>query len=483
MPKTRKSRPARSSAPRNPFRFNTERDLEDLASNTALGAERVKEILDYLESHPDAHVLEVGCGDGNALRDLKRDFPIATFYGMDINKPKDTAGFIFLHGSVEDQASFADHKFDRVFSAAVFPYVKRKRKAFRNVAGCLNDDGRAYIHVEPLSVGPNAIALVQRPGVIEWTKDQRAVIIFPSDGTEIMPDATYYEYPEELKLSFYRDNRYKDGIFHLPAITPSRIIKELKRTSMPWLGKKIEGAEGVNWKLLPFLEFRTDNTTRGEGAGKGAQPYHLAATSVYMRSESMSNKVLGRCLLERSFWDRQTTKEPHTSMLDEDIRDTKQLLRLTQKESAHCLVERSLNRYRLSSPYEMLLAAIDSDDTGTVKLSSLAHPELFLRQNDEGDTPLHIALRARKFRLFHVMKAVCGRKDIENHKGETVASMLGKLDCYGKTQLVAEACSSSSFWKPAVVVGLAAAGAAVAYYAMTSDEPIEVEDSSFAGIV
>ena len=77
-----------------------------------------------LFQNPKAVVLDVGCGEGAALEELKRMFPQAEFSGLDTKVPtKVSAAFEFVHNSIENLPDHLFGKFDLIISVNVLVYV------------------------------------------------------------------------------------------------------------------------------------------------------------------------------------------------------------------------------------------------------------------------------------------------------------------------------------------------------------------------
>lgn len=100
-------------------------------------------------------VLEVGCGQGNFLVDLRDNYG-ANVTGLDKFIPDVLADIPFVQGSAEN-LPFKDHSFDFVFSYFTFQYIPDKLKAIAEIHRVLKNGKRAIIDFGNLH--PNATGM------------------------------------------------------------------------------------------------------------------------------------------------------------------------------------------------------------------------------------------------------------------------------------------------------------------------------------
>jgi ubiquinone/menaquinone biosynthesis C-methylase UbiE len=111
--------------------------------------------LDMLDVRAGAHVLDVGCGSGNAVRELaERAGPTGSVVGLDrsavmiseARKRLSNSGMPvdFLQGDVFNM-EFPSQSFDRVRADRVFIHLKKPASALGEMVRVLKDDGRVAI--------------------------------------------------------------------------------------------------------------------------------------------------------------------------------------------------------------------------------------------------------------------------------------------------------------------------------------------------
>lgn len=133
-------------------------------------------ILDFLRKHPTARILDVGCGEGNALQELSQLCAQAGYHvtltGLDIEKEKpnhfpENARYISADISTMDVRELKS-QFDLIISVNVFPYIIHKDKALSNVAKMLSAKGSALISLEPFYFGPYGAQLFAGSNCCKW---------------------------------------------------------------------------------------------------------------------------------------------------------------------------------------------------------------------------------------------------------------------------------------------------------------------------
>ena len=92
--------------------------------------------------HTDTHVLDIGCGHGDFLRDVYARTPHT--YGIDPDAEALASNSIIQHTTVgsTDQLLFEDQFFDLVVSAWVLEHLEQPEQAFQEVYRVLKPGGR-----------------------------------------------------------------------------------------------------------------------------------------------------------------------------------------------------------------------------------------------------------------------------------------------------------------------------------------------------
>jgi len=287
-------------------RYETSRTLKVIEHDDLLG-DCLYEIFEYLRHNPSARVLDIGCGNGAALSDLKKDFPEATCDGIDSNPQTPKKGIRIAHKPAEDLA--IKNRYDIIFSTAVLPYVKDKRKALQNIARALalESDAKAYIHCDPFYFGPHGDQIFEGSDIAKWRTNSAgklSVIEIRGGGTpdqvnNLMADWTAYKYPNELKVEQYDDPKNPRGQQkpQIPLCFSPKKIKELKYG----LGKQIGTV--INWDLMSFVDVATYNKGISEGRIRDYHPFMYAAMeSIYFRETSLTREQLISQLINVRNW-------------------------------------------------------------------------------------------------------------------------------------------------------------------------------------
>jgi ubiquinone/menaquinone biosynthesis C-methylase UbiE len=125
--------------------------------NRLLGTDRARQVLiDESRLHPGQKVLDVGCGTGTLLLQIRRAFPSAELAGLDPD-PKALARArkkadrervaVRLDQGFADALPYPDGAFDRVFSSLMFHHVEAadRAKMLREVRRVLAPGGSFHL--------------------------------------------------------------------------------------------------------------------------------------------------------------------------------------------------------------------------------------------------------------------------------------------------------------------------------------------------
>jgi SAM-dependent methyltransferase len=141
---------------------------------------------------PDQAILDIACGNGSILRDLKaRGYQ--NLQGLEIsnyavNRLR-SEGFIMHHGSVP-LLPLPDAAFDVVIASQVLEHIVRRHSFAAEVARVLKPDGTALIFVPNNCLGP----IDEPEHVIKYTSDSLRKFLrrhFRVDALDIIKDANY----------------------------------------------------------------------------------------------------------------------------------------------------------------------------------------------------------------------------------------------------------------------------------------------------
>ena len=113
--------------------------------------ETTRKTLDRLEAPIRARVLDVGCGTGEMLRQLRMTRPSVTLSGIDPCKKMLALSYeklgdvVDLRQGYAESLPYADDSFDAVISNSVFHYIREPRKALAEMARVLVPGGQLLI--------------------------------------------------------------------------------------------------------------------------------------------------------------------------------------------------------------------------------------------------------------------------------------------------------------------------------------------------
>ena len=135
------------------------------------GAGEVARAVERRGTRAAARILEIGCGEGRALLELRRLFPTAVIHGINehpwdamrgTESLADVAAFHGVLGSAElervalptvhfldaQHLPFAAGSFDVVISQGAIHYIERKDAVLEEVWRVLSPDGEAFLHID-----------------------------------------------------------------------------------------------------------------------------------------------------------------------------------------------------------------------------------------------------------------------------------------------------------------------------------------------
>ena len=145
-------------------------------------AER-KIIKGILSSSSTKRILDIGCGQGKAVEELKIKYPHIECHGIDIafrDNFSQTEKEIYLNIMDAHNLEFPDNYFDMVFSAFSFMYFTDKLKCIKEAHRVLIPNGRGYLHLGHEWFDPPGKAIIPRSSEnsdVFWDGRYRKVMI------------------------------------------------------------------------------------------------------------------------------------------------------------------------------------------------------------------------------------------------------------------------------------------------------------------
>ncbi len=119
----------------------------DLYSLSEESDSYLKTVIEKLDLKQGDRVLDLGCGTGNELKQLKKIYD-ARVFGVDISASSaDNLRLQTADVAIADATNlpFKDKEFDFVHSKDMFVHIIDQRKFFKEVARILKDDGRLLL--------------------------------------------------------------------------------------------------------------------------------------------------------------------------------------------------------------------------------------------------------------------------------------------------------------------------------------------------
>lgn len=142
------------------------------------------------------NILEVGCGEANALIELAGIYLDKNFYGIDIAVIKlqyPDIKNLFIDGMDVQRLEYPEAAFDIVFSIVAFPYVTDKLLALSEVYRVLKPGGLAVIEMSPSWMKPDGLQLfpMNPDAEIRYCEYQNSIIIQKRKDGQGIPQLEY----------------------------------------------------------------------------------------------------------------------------------------------------------------------------------------------------------------------------------------------------------------------------------------------------
>ncbi|MDD4938652.1 MAG: methyltransferase domain-containing protein [Candidatus Omnitrophica bacterium] len=161
---------------------------------------RVKEIVSFMDHPENKKILDIGCGKGRFIRALKKQWPKAQFYGMDLSEEmlKSCPEGVDTKCGTLLNASYPDAFFDCVYSVEALEHALLIENAIQEMVRVLKPGGKIIV------IDKN-IAKIGRLEIKPWERwfDMREVAdIFKRSGVEA-----------DFKTISYGNRAQPDGLF------------------------------------------------------------------------------------------------------------------------------------------------------------------------------------------------------------------------------------------------------------------------------
>ncbi len=387
-------------------------------------------IFQYLRQNPTASVLDIGCGEGLALKDLKRHFPSAQLYGLDINKPtKQSDKFTFIQGRIENLPDHYFKRFDLIISVNVLVYVEKKIQALTKISKALtnNPGAKAYIGINPFYFGPFGERMFKNIEGFKWDKGYRNLIVKPGKNKNlqhIIQKFSSYEIPQCLMVNCWdSSDRPNIPTVDIPVFYSEKVTAKLKKQNN--VVRIIK--QSRCWLFWNFIKVQTINPTGPEGASEGNfRPVRFADSHVYL-PHKLTEQVIVMLLINPYIYDNCIKQEnwipsENYSMVIDQFKKSQYFRTLTSEE----LIQFMRAKYLVNTASQALCSAIqenNKDDFHRLCENVKNINETDTRQN----TPLHIALSRKNDEFTSKLLSQGAKLNIKNTKKETANDLLIKI--------------------------------------------------------
>ena len=109
-----------------------------------LGTDIVDRIQSYATGRSNCVVLEVGCGVGNALAELKQIVPQIRAIGMNLKRvPRQIISLECVYGNAGERIPLDSNTVDYIYSIVAFPFVHNRAKVIEELFRVLKPGGEA----------------------------------------------------------------------------------------------------------------------------------------------------------------------------------------------------------------------------------------------------------------------------------------------------------------------------------------------------
>lgn len=172
---------------------------------------KIVELLKHEKSEEEIKILDFGCGDGNTVLFIRKHFPKATIFGIDVSeksideakaKQIHNTDFLAFNGN---KIPFKDQEFDVVFTSMVFHHIEHKLhpSILNEIYRVLKKSGRFY-NFEHNPINPFTVKVVN-----ECPFDEDAVLLKPSYHKKIIKKSALQLDKIKFTIFFPRHKLFK----------------------------------------------------------------------------------------------------------------------------------------------------------------------------------------------------------------------------------------------------------------------------------
>jgi len=168
-----------------------DRTWDELSFIKTLGVANREELTDRIDILTDGIVLDIACGEGNALDDLAGIYPHLQFKGVDIyadrNKTTKTRDNICIDKQDAQNLDIPDDSVDIAYSVWGLAHMVDKLRAVRECHRVLKPGGLGILTVYSRFIAVGSLDQPLHPsedGCVQWDDKRRALIVRKNGSTE-----------------------------------------------------------------------------------------------------------------------------------------------------------------------------------------------------------------------------------------------------------------------------------------------------------
>ncbi len=172
---------------------------------------KIVELLKFEDKNQSLKILDFGCGDGNSSVYIKKHFPNAIIYGVDVSKESvslavkkkiSDANFVAFDGS---NLPFNEENFDLVFTSMVFHHIEHRlhENILNEIRRVLKKEGRFY------NFEHNPNNPLTRKVVRECDFDKDAILLKPSYHRQLIIKSNFKKLELNYTLFFPRHKIFR----------------------------------------------------------------------------------------------------------------------------------------------------------------------------------------------------------------------------------------------------------------------------------
>ena len=194
------------------YRTNHDKSVEMSGADSDYFSEyKIVELLKFEDKSQSLKILDFGCGDGNSSVYIKKHFPNAIIYGVDVSKESvslavkkkiSDANFVAFDGS---NLPFNEENFDLVFTSMVFHHIEHRlhENILNEIRRVLKKEGRFY------NFEHNPNNPLTRKVVRECDFDKDAILLKPSYHRQLIIKSNFKKLELNYTLFFPRHKIFR----------------------------------------------------------------------------------------------------------------------------------------------------------------------------------------------------------------------------------------------------------------------------------